>query len=131
MASYRELRAWQVAHEMAVGVYRLTAAWPPQERYGLTAQVRRAAFSAPANLVEGSMRRGAREFRRFADIAFGSISEVEYTLEFAEAIGLEQPGANVKLKQLVVSAGQLTCLLARGLDRHSRKGPAPPAEPTR
>ena len=130
MGNYRELRAWQVAHEMALEVYRLTARWPSQERFGLTAQLRRAAFSAPANIVEGSVRRGTREFRRFLDIALGSIREVEYGLEFAEAIGLGPAGANKKPRQLARSAGQLTFLLARGLDRSTRRGSLQPAEPS-
>jgi four helix bundle protein len=127
MGSYRELRAWQVAHEMAVGVYRVTAGWPAAERYGLSAQVRRAAFSAPVNIVEGSMRRGSREFRRFLDIAQGSLAEVEYTLEFAVAVGVAKPGELDGLKKLVTAAGQLTYLLARGLDRNIRKQKTPSA----
>ena len=120
MGSYRELRAWQASHEMAVQVFRVTSSWPPSERYGLTAQVRRAAFSVPANIVEGSMRRGSRELRHFLDIAMGSLAEVEYALEFAAAAGVSGPGDHDRLAPLVTSAGKLTYLLARGLDRSIR-----------
>lgn len=122
MGSYRELRAWQASHEMAVNVYRVTSRWPAGERYGLTAQVRRAAFSAAANIVEGSMRRGSREFRRLLDIALGSLAEVEYALEFADDVGVSNPGDGDQLKPLVASAGKLTYLLARGPDRNIRTG---------
>jgi four helix bundle protein len=124
MGSYRELRAWQASHDLAVGVYRVTSRWPAGERFGLTAQVRRAAFSAPANIVEGSMRRGSREFRRFLDIAMGSLAEVEYAIEFADAVGVANPGDGDHLRPLVIGAGRLTYLLARGLDRSIRTSPA-------
>ena len=116
MARYRDLRAWRAAHEMAVEVYKVTECWRPAERYGLTAQVRRAAFSAPSNIAEGSMRRGAREFRRFLDVALGSIAEVEYTLEFAEAVGVALSGDRDRLAPMIANTGRLTYRLARSLD---------------
>lgn len=69
-------------------VYRVTKAFPRDERYGLTSQVRRASFSAAVNIVEGSARRSAKEFRRFLDIALSSLTEVGYTLRFAREAGL-------------------------------------------
>jgi four helix bundle protein len=119
LGNYRDLLAWQVAHELAVEVYRVTAGWPSQERYGLTAQIRRAAFSVPANIAEGSRRRGGREFRRFVDIALGSHAEVEYGLEFAEAVGVAAAGDRERLTPLVVRTGQLTYRLARSLPSQS------------
>ncbi|MGH8622565.1 MAG: four helix bundle protein, partial [Burkholderiales bacterium] len=78
MAHYEKLLAWKECHALALMVYRATEKFPRHERYGLTAQARRAAFSAAANIAEGSAKRGAAEFRRFLDIALGSISELEY-----------------------------------------------------
>ena len=115
MGHYRELIAWQAAHELALAVYQVTEGWPPREKYGLTAQVRRAAFSVPANIVEGSRRRGARELRRFLDIALGSHAEVEYALEFARAAGIASEEDQKRLSPLLKRAGQLTYRLARSL----------------
>jgi four helix bundle protein len=64
-------------------VYRLTERLPPAERYGLAAQLRRAAASIPTNIVEGCIRRSAREYQRFIDVALGSAAEVRYPLRLA------------------------------------------------
>jgi four helix bundle protein len=76
MMPYEKFEAWQVAHELALEIYRVTDKWPKEERFGLTIQLRRAALSAPTNIAEGAAKRGNREFRRFLDIALGSLSEV-------------------------------------------------------
>ena len=116
MRGYRQLIAWQAAHELAVEVYRVTSSWPLSERYGLVAQIRRAAFSAPANIAEGSARRGPREFRRFVDIALGSISEVEYTVEFGLAVAIASPSDASQLAPLLRRAGFFCYRLRRSLD---------------
>jgi four helix bundle protein len=85
---YERLHAWRECHELALAVYDATKRFPPDERYGLTSQTRRAAFSAAVNIVEGSARRSRREFRRFLDIALSSLSEVGYALRFSREAGL-------------------------------------------
>src|SRR5437879_12098182 len=71
-----KLHAWRECHELALAVYRVTKKFPDDERYGLTSQTRRAAFSAAVNIVEGSARRSTKEFRRFLDISLSSLTEV-------------------------------------------------------
>ncbi len=85
---YEQLHAWRECHELALAVYHATKAFPPDERYGLTSQVRRAAFSGAVNIVEGSCRKSRKEFRRFLDISLSSLSEVGYALRFAKETGL-------------------------------------------
>ena len=80
MRDFRELKVWQKAHEVTLIVYRTTAGFPSQEKYGITGQLRRAAVSIAANIAEGAGRRSEREFARFLDIAMGSASELEYLL---------------------------------------------------
>src|SRR2546427_10973067 len=88
MSRYEKLHAWRECHELALAVYRVTKRFPSDERYGLTSQTRRAAFSAAVNIVEGSARRSIREFRRLLDIALSSLTEVGYALRFCREAGL-------------------------------------------
>jgi four helix bundle protein len=92
VAHYEKLIAWRESHNLALAVYRATQQFPADERYGLTSQMRRAAFSAAANIVEGCSRRGKREFRRFVDIALSSLTEVGYGLQFARDVGIMAEG---------------------------------------
>ncbi|HMC17820.1 MAG TPA: four helix bundle protein, partial [Gemmatimonadales bacterium] len=88
MSRYERLHAWRECHELALAVYEVSKKFPSDERYGLTSQLRRAAFSAAVNIVEGSARRSTKEFRRFLDISLSSLSEVGYALRFAHEAGL-------------------------------------------
>ena len=83
---YHRLVVWQRAHELAILIYRKTRLFPKSELYGLTSQLRRAALSVPANIVEGYSRKSKKEFLRFLGIARGSLSECEYFLEFAREL---------------------------------------------
>ncbi len=121
MSDYRKLEAWRAAHALALGVFEVTRTWSKEERFGLTAQIRRAAFSVPVNLVEGSGRRGVREFRRFVDIAIGSVAEVKYTLDFAQAAGVAGEADVATLLPIAEQASKLCHGLARSLDRAARR----------
>ena len=83
MLPYERFEAWKRGHELVLVVYQATASWPKSEQYGLVAQSRRAAFSVVANIVEGSAKRGSREFRRFLDVSLGSFAELTYCLHLA------------------------------------------------
>ena len=87
MLPYERFDAWKAAHALAIAIHEQTRAWPKEERYGLTAQIRKSVFSVPVNIVEGQARRGPKEFRRFLDIAWGSLAEVGYTLRYAHDLG--------------------------------------------
>ena len=84
---FRDLIVWQKAHELVVGVYRTSQAFPREEDFGLTAQVRRAAVSIPANIAEGFRKRGTADKARFFNIAEGSLEEVHYYLILASDLG--------------------------------------------
>jgi four helix bundle protein len=87
ISSYRDLDVWQHAMGIVVDSYRLTTAFPSEERFGLTSQLRRAAVSIPSNIAEGHSRLGVGEFRRFVSIARGSVGEVETQIAIALALG--------------------------------------------
>jgi len=113
MMPYERFRAWRACDELTVAVYRATASFPRHELYGLTSQARRAAFSAAANIAEGSAKRGAREFRRYLDIAIGSLSELSYALRLSSRLEYLTPEQWHELDQLRTSASRLTWLLYR------------------
>ena len=77
----KKYEVFQLAHQMVLKIYETTKDFPPEERYGLTSQLRRSAYSVPMNLIEGGAKLGESEFRRFVDIEIGSCAEVEYQLE--------------------------------------------------
>jgi four helix bundle protein len=115
METHEQLEAWRVAHRLTLEVYQATDRWPRSERYELTTQVRRAAISVPANIAEGVSRRGAREFRRFLDIARGSLAELSYLLVLARDRGLLEEREWLALVELRNEVGKLTWGLVRGL----------------
>jgi four helix bundle protein len=85
--TYRDLEVWQAAMELAVRVYRLTAVFPKEERYGLTSQMRRAAVSVPSNIAEGKGRSSDRELVQFLCHSRGSLFEIETQLAIGEKLG--------------------------------------------
>lgn len=87
MGPHKRFLAWQECHKLVLAVYKATESFPKHELYGLTSQARRAAFSGAVNIVEGASRKGRNELRRFLDISLGSLSELEYVLEVAAALG--------------------------------------------
>jgi four helix bundle protein len=122
MMAYERLRAWRSAHRLAVAVYQTTQSFPKSELYGLTSQMRRAAFSIPANIAEGSAKRGPAEFRRFLDIAVGSFAEVSYALLFSRDVGLLPPKVFDDLEPLRVETGKLTWGLYATIAKRARAG---------
>jgi four helix bundle protein len=108
MMPYERFEAWKAAHELALEVYRITDKWPACERFQLTAQTRRAALSAPTNIAEGAAKRGRREFRRYLDIARGSLSELSYLLRFSEDRGILDEETFQGLNDLRDRAGKVT-----------------------
>lgn len=78
--TFEDLTAWQKAHALVLDVYRVTQAFPTDERYGLTSQLRRAAISIPSNIAEGFTRAGIQDKIRFYNIAEASTEEVRYQL---------------------------------------------------
>jgi four helix bundle protein len=120
MMAYEKFDAWKAAHELALEVYRITDRWPACERYQLTSQVRRAALSIPTNIAEGAAKRGPPEFRRYLDIARGSLSELTYLLHFSKDRGLIDYEAIRRLDELRNRTGRLTWGLYSALGRSKR-----------
>jgi len=87
MRDHTKLRAFELADEVAMLVYRVTAGFPKEELFGLSSQIRRAAVSVPSNIVEGCARDGEADYLKFLNIAFGSLRELHYQLNLAKRLG--------------------------------------------
>ncbi len=88
MRKYRKLEVWNLGITLVKEVYRLTKAFPENEKFGLVSQLRRSAVSIPSNIAEGFGRNSDKEFYRFLSIARGSLYEVETQLEIVHQVGL-------------------------------------------
>ena len=87
MRDHTKLRAFELADEVALLIYRITREFPKEEIYGLTSQMRRAAISVPSKIVGGCARESQAEYLRFLEIAFGSLRELHYQLSLAKRLG--------------------------------------------
>ena len=88
MKDFKDLRVWEKAHSMTIGVYKATKEFPREELFGITSQMRRAASSIGANIAEGTGRRSDGELTRYLHIARGSAAELEYHLLLARDLDL-------------------------------------------
>lgn len=118
---HEQLKAWTACHDLALKIYRATSTWPRYELYGLTAQARRAAYSAPANIAEGVAKRGAKEFRRVLDCSLGSLAELSYALLLARELGYLRRDQWGELEALRDHAGRFTWGLYLAVKRASAR----------
>jgi four helix bundle protein len=105
--NFRDIKAWQKGHELALQAYRFTASFPDSERYGLTSQIRRAAISVPANIAEGCGRNSEADFARFLHIAMGSASELEYLLLVSRDLGFVAANTHNDFERNVVEVKRM------------------------
>ncbi len=89
--NHRDLEVWKQGRELALFVYRATASFPVDEKFGLTSQMRRAATSIPANIAEGAGRQSDAELIRFVRIALGSMAELDTFLDLSAELGFLPP----------------------------------------
>ncbi|MBN1788833.1 MAG: four helix bundle protein [Sedimentisphaerales bacterium] len=104
---YKKLNVWEKADEMAYQIYIAAKAFPKDEVFGLTSQLRRAALSVPTNIVEGYGRQSKNELRQFVNIALGSLSETKYLLSFSARLGYLKAEQNDQLSDLTEEVGRL------------------------
>jgi four helix bundle protein len=114
--SYKDLIAWQKAMTLASECYRLTTAFPIEERYGLTAQIRRCAVSIPSNLAEGHNRRSRQVFANHVGIALGSQAELETQVALAVRLDFVSQVAAAPVLDLAAEVGRLLHGLVRSLE---------------
>ena len=117
MRDYRKLRAFELADELAIAIYRCTSSFPSDERFGLTSQMRRAGVSIASNIVEGCARSTHADYLRFLDIAHGSARELDYQISLAKRLGYLEKEAAENLE----SKSAETCKVLNALIASLRK----------
>src|SRR5262245_17327391 len=113
---FRDLIVWQKAMNFVVEVYRATASFPTDERFGLTAQLTRCSVSIPSNIAEGHGRDGTRDFLKFLSIAYGSLNESQTQILLAERLAYLSSENAAKLMDLASEIARLINGLSRSLN---------------
>ncbi len=122
MSDFKQLQVWQRAHALTLAVYHATNAFPREEAYGLTGQIRRSAASVPANIAEGCGRGSNAELARFLRNPLGSSNELEYHLLLAHDLQLLSPQDHNRLLPELVEVRRMLTGLIQSLTRtQSRK----------
>ncbi len=115
--SHRDLIVWQKGMDLAVAGYRLTIAFPIDERFGLTSQIRRAGASIPANIAEGYGRESPGAYARQLRVAQGSLKEFETHIELANRVGLIDDACLSQHLKNAKEVGKMLPSLIRAVER--------------
>jgi len=107
LRDFKTLQVWQKAHQLTLALYGTTAAFPKDEMYGLTSQMRRCVVSIPSNIAEGCGREGDAELARFLQIAMGSASELEYQLLLVRDLGYVGDETYTQLEQSLIEVKRM------------------------
>jgi four helix bundle protein len=117
MRPHEKLEVWETSVDLVVEVYKETEAFPKEERFGLTSQIRRAAVSVPANIAEGAGRQSSKEFAHFLSNAQGSSSELATELLIARRLGYLREEPYTRMRNRLDSVGRVIV----GLSRHVKR----------
>ncbi len=108
---FENLDVWQRSIVLCKGIYKITNNFPSEEKFGLTAQIRRAAVSIPSNVAEGSSRDSDKDFSRFLNIAIGSAAELKTQIILAHELEfMTQAQKNELINQLHIISKMLYAL---------------------
>jgi four helix bundle protein len=122
MPPYKDLKAWEHAQRLAIECVKAARRFPDYEQDGLANQFRRAAYSIPTNIAEGSAKKGSREYKRYLDIAAGSLAEVETILGIAKELGYVSPADFTQLDALATQTGKTLYGLLRKIGSSAQRG---------
>jgi len=119
LQSFKNLKVWEKAHALTLDVYKSSAAFPREEVYGLTSQMRRASTSIGSNIAEGACRKGDGDFGRLVQMAMGSASELEYHILLARDLGLLRVPDYQRLSSAVIEVKRMLASLLHKLSAES------------
>jgi four helix bundle protein len=116
MQDFRDIKVWHKAHALILAIYQSTRAFPPDEKFGIISQLRRASVSIAANIVEGCKRRTNAEYARFLNISEGSASEVEYLILLAKDLNYITEVEAVNLSEQIVEVSKMLYSLRNAVE---------------
>jgi four helix bundle protein len=117
LRDHRDLRMWNLSMSLTQSIYETTRTFPADERFGLTAQMRRAAVSIPANIAEGFGRETTGAYIQFVRISQGSAKELETLIDIAKRVGFLNEDRAAGLAATVTEVSKMTRALIRALER--------------
>ncbi len=115
MRDHTKLRAFEIADELTLAVYRRTVAFPREEQFGLTSQMRRAVVSIGSNIVEGCARESLADYLRFLEIAYASARELQYQISIAKRLNYLNTAHAEGLERLAIESTKVLNGLIRAL----------------
>ena len=119
---YRKLEVYEKSYRSAVEIYRMTADFPKEERYGITDQMRRASVSIALNVAEGYARRESQEeLKRFLRMAVGSAAEMQVLIDFAREFGYMREERYSEAKEAYEAIGKMLNAFIRKLKESTSK----------
>jgi four helix bundle protein len=116
LKSYKDLLVWQRAVDISVEVYAISAAFPKEEVFGLTNQIRRASNSISLNIAEGYSRNSAKAYLNFLNIAQGSLFELESGIILAERLQFAESESLIKLFNLITEESKMLSSLMNKIE---------------
>jgi four helix bundle protein len=118
LKNYKELKVWQKSYELCLEIYRITAKFPKEERYGLTSQVRRSVVSIPPNIAEGYGRKTTLDYIRMLYISYGSVCELETQILLAGDLNLIEKGELGTLNKDIAEIERMLKALIKSLENN-------------
>jgi four helix bundle protein len=119
MRDYTKIIAWQKADDLTVAIYTATKHFPKDEAYALTSQFRRAAYSVPANIVEGASRNTKKDYLHFLYIARGSLNEARYFAHLAVRLGYLSPAEHAAIETQADEVSRTLVGLIRSVEKET------------
>ncbi len=105
--TFKDLIVWQKSHQLTLEIYKVTLKFPTDEKYGLTSQMRRAAYSVPSNIVEGHSRKTKKEFLQFLNIAKASLEELKYFIILSSDLNYISKQEQKQLEELTEEVSKI------------------------
>lgn len=113
----QDMDVFKLAHSLTIEIYKKTEKFPAEEKFGLSSQMRRSAYSIPMNIIEGVSRLGTKEYRQFTGIARGSAVEMNYQLLLSKDLGYLSEEDYTSLKEKCDRVGKMLTGLIKALKR--------------